>query len=60
MTLDKAIEILHRHFILHFDVPLAELNKAAELGIEAIERELERRHKELFRPYTLLLGETED
>ena len=38
MTLEKAIEYLDRHFILHLDIPRADLTEAATLGIEALKR----------------------
>jgi len=38
MKLDKAIEILDRYFVLSHNVPLADVNEAAKLGIEALKR----------------------
>jgi len=36
MNIEEAIEILERHYVLHLDVPRAELDKAVKLGIEAL------------------------
>ena len=39
MKPDEAIEILDRHYVLHHNVTREKLDKAAKLGIEALERE---------------------
>ncbi|MBA7696705.1 hypothetical protein ES703_105356 [subsurface metagenome] len=44
MTAKKAIEILDRHYNLHFDVPRIELDEAARLGIEALKLVKKCRH----------------
>jgi len=59
MKIERAIEILDRHYILHHNAPLADLNEAALLGIEAL------KFKQSIRAHTvddfdaLLPGETE-
>ena len=60
MTLEKAIEILDRYYTLHFDVPLAELNEAATLGIEALKRIQNLRLLYFDPPRELLPGETKE
>lgn len=59
MALDEAIEILDRHYILHFDVPLADLNKASKLGIEALAYIQKERYSNFPHHIPLLRGETE-
>jgi hypothetical protein len=58
MTLDKAIEILDRYFVLNHNVPRADVNEAAKLGIEALKKV--QRDRELWRVPPLLPGETEE
>ena len=59
MTLKEAIKILDRHFILHLDVPRAQLDEASKLGIEAMKKLQWFRDKKYYYARTLLPGETE-
>jgi len=58
MTLDKAVEILDRYFVLNHNVPLADVNAAAKLGIEALKKV--QRDRQLWRVPPLLPGETKE
>ena len=60
MTLEKAVERLERHYVLHFDVPRAELDEAARLGIEALKVFAEYRYATDTDVFDLLPGETEE
>ena len=60
MKLDEAIEILDRHFNLHFDAPRIELDEAAKLGIEALKRLAFNRLNTIATSDELLPGETEN
>ncbi len=60
MKLEKALEILEKHYILHFDVPLADLNEASKLGIEALKREKERQELDIDTRFGLLPGQTDN
>ena len=60
MTLEKAIQILDRHFILNLDVPRAELNTAASLAIEALRAVKHNRHAFIIDYQITLPGETEE
>ena len=60
MTLEEAIGCMERHYVLHLDVPRAQLDKASKLGIEAL------KFKQAIRAHTvddfdaLLTGETKE
>lgn len=60
MTIDKAIEILERRYVLRHDVPLAEQIEASILGIEALKRIAESRADLEDEFIELLPGETEE
>jgi len=59
MTIDEAIAVLDRHYILHYNVPPDDLLNAAELGIEALKRLRELREVGSMSSGPLLPGETE-
>jgi len=60
MTLEKAIEHLERHYVLHFDVPRAELDEAARLGIKALKAVKHNRHAFIIDYQVTLPGETKE
>jgi len=60
MTIDEAIAVLDRHYILHYNVPPDDLLNAAELGIEALKREKETREEIGVIDEELLPGETRE
>jgi len=59
MTIDEAIAVLDRHYILHYNVPPDDLLNAAELGIEALKRLRKNRSYLTPADWLLLPGETE-
>jgi len=60
MKIDKAIEILDRHYNLHHNVSRAELDEASRLGIEALKRYQAYQSQGDIHSGLLLPGETED
>jgi len=60
MTLEEAIKILERHYVLYFDVPRAKLIEASNLSIEALKAIKAQRTAYDFYSKDLLPGETEE